>query len=241
MKLIPLKAERFREIEGDAEMLHLSLGSALGHGPDVRLVIDGFGRVIKANAAAEILANALADENSDASKIIREWAEDDFLGPASLSLTDGELSRRFTLHAIPVVRQNGDVAAILIGREPDLANHLIQAMSASRQLYKDLVSCTGAMVWEVDARGRFSYINGTEELGYSPLELMGATPVEVLGLSHAQAQSSFMARAPVKQVELQPLMKNGRKAKMMLSALPLKDAKGEWRGARGLAWVEIPD
>jgi|GEM_PF-2811079 len=235
MKLIPLRASRVRNVDGDAEMLHLSLGAALGHGPDARLVIDAQGHVIKANKAAALIADALDDRSSEAAKTVREWADDDYLGPVSLNVPDGQLARRFTLHAIPILRQNGEDAAILIGREPDLANHLMQAMSASRQLYKDLVQCAGAMAWEVDAKGRFSYLNGSTDLGYDPLELMGECPAHALGLDAQIADKVFLAKEPLHEAELWPLCKNGERACLVVSATPLFDAEGQWLGCRGMA------
>lgn len=235
MKLIPLKVGRARIGDPHEEMLHVSLREALGHGPDARLVIDHLGQVLQANQAGQALAAALEDATSDARAIVREWAEDDFLGSVSLTLKDGVIERRFTLHAIPVVRGNGMSAAILIGREPDMAGHLMQALSASRQLYKDLVGCAGAIAWETDIRGRFSYLNGAQSLGYDVLELMGEDPAFALGLDGEIATAVFSAQEPIQEVELWPLKKDGERACMVISAMPVFDANGVWQGARGMA------
>lgn len=235
MNLIPLKRSRNRVASEDEEMLHLNVASALGHGPDARLILDEGGAVIKANKAAQLLAEALEDKKSDAARIIKEWSEDDYLGPVSVTVLDGQIDRRFTLHALPVLREGGSKAAILIGREPDLANHLIQAMSASRQLYKDLVGCARAFSWETDSQGRFSYIHGCEDLGYGAMELMGEYAAHVLGLDPEIARSVFSARESIEEAELWPLCKNGERACFNVSARPIFDADGIWRGNRGMA------
>ncbi|MFZ5609963.1 MAG: diguanylate cyclase [Pseudomonadota bacterium] len=235
MKLIPLTVGQADKRRPTGEVLRLSLVAALGEGSEARLVLDAEGRVIDGNGAAADLAAALADAAGPAAKALREWAEDGYLGTLALTIAGPMAERRLTLSALPLLRENGAPAVMLFGREPDLASHLTQALAASRQLYKDLVACAGAMAWETDAQGRFSYVSGAEILGFAPLELMGEEAHRCLGIDRETAAAVFAAEERVIDVELWPCRKDGERACLTVSAAPVFDAEGHWRGARGMA------
>ncbi|RME63806.1 MAG: diguanylate cyclase [Alphaproteobacteria bacterium] len=116
------------------------------------------------------------------------------------------------------------------------SQELIAVLAASRQLYKDLVACAGGFCWETDAGGAFTFIDGSERLGYPPLALLGRDAKSVFGLDAETAALTFQAKSPLEQADVWLTHGEGRLVCLQLSARPLHDPAGNWRGARGMGF-----
>ncbi|MFN4282584.1 MAG: PAS domain-containing protein, partial [Alphaproteobacteria bacterium] len=123
---------------------------------------------------------------------------------------------------------------------PDSAGYdrsLQTALLESRQRYKDLVEIAGDFAWETDGDGRFVFVSPRGALGYAAAELVGRRALDLLGDLQAEMQDDaegFAAREPVENLQIWLRRADGEPACLRLSAVPVLDAEGRWRGARGI-------
>jgi diguanylate cyclase (GGDEF)-like protein len=143
---------------------------------------------------------------------------------------------------------------LLLARDSTFDVNFGRALVASRQLFKDLVSCSTDFVWETDADGCFAFVSGRGLLGYSPDQLDGrpardllADPVADNGLDNDgldsggldsagpnSAPNPFESLTPLDEVEIWLLAYNGARACMRASCLPVFDDAGIFQGVRGV-------
>ncbi|MHA1109168.1 MAG: PAS domain-containing protein, partial [Alphaproteobacteria bacterium] len=129
----------------------------------------------------------------------------------------------------------GDGAAVLVlARDITLERSLRAALIESRQRYKDLVEAVSDFSWETDAHGCFTFVSSGGALGYGAAELIGALAEDLDDTGMQGGESPFTTRTPVQEIEIWVKGREGESTCLLATALPLFDANGEWRGARGL-------
>ncbi|HEY4136129.1 MAG TPA: sensor domain-containing diguanylate cyclase [Alphaproteobacteria bacterium] len=106
------------------------------------------------------------------------------------------------------------------------------ALIESRQRYKDLVDIAGDFAWETDAAGVFVFVSPRGALGYRAADLIGRRAAELL--EDAEDAAAFAAREPLENLQLWLRRADGAPACLRLSAVPVADAAGLWKGARGI-------
>jgi len=126
---------------------------------------------------------------------------------------------------------------LLLGRDRALVDNLSGALAESRTRYKDLVEISSDFAWETDSDGVFTFVSPRGALGHAPRDLIGRRAAEVLPeIDHEGNHSSpFVAHARLDEASLWVRRRDGESALLSISALPLTDAAGRWRGARGVA------
>jgi PAS domain S-box-containing protein len=111
----------------------------------------------------------------------------------------------------------------------------------SEERYRSLVETTSDWIWEVDAEARYVYASDKvrELLGYTPEEVIGRTPFDLMPEPEARRlESQFMGIVaqwlPFAALENTNLHKNGRAVVLETSGVPLFGPNGEFRGYRGM-------
>ncbi|MFT6508729.1 MAG: diguanylate cyclase (GGDEF)-like protein/PAS domain S-box-containing protein [Parvibaculaceae bacterium] len=125
---------------------------------------------------------------------------------------------------------------LMLARDVSVDANLIEALTHSRSLFKDLAQCTSDFMWEIDSSNRFSYVSPPEALGYEASDLLGCSP-EMLAASPAMAeaiQSSFASRRAVQEEEIWIRSAHGKELCLRYSARPVFDLENNLIGARGV-------
>lgn len=111
----------------------------------------------------------------------------------------------------------------------------------SKAKYQALVETTSDWVWEVDAKGRYTYASPRvkELLGYEPEEVLNRTPFDFMSTKEAKRTKkifeSFVAQQkPIIALENINLHKTGHPVVLETSGMPIFDAEGKFCGYRGI-------
>jgi PAS domain S-box-containing protein len=116
-----------------------------------------------------------------------------------------------------------------------------QDLRTSRAHFRDLVESTSDWIWEVDAAGRYTYASPQiqEILGYSPEEVLGKTPFDLMPPDEARCiwQDFASCRAgskPFSHLENVNLHRDGRRVILETNGIPVFDKAGRLLGYRGV-------
>lgn len=116
-----------------------------------------------------------------------------------------------------------------------------EALRTSEERFRNLIESTTDLVWEVDAKGVYTYVSPRIEqvLGYRPEEVLGRTPFDIMPESEAKRISAFFADVAARKVPFTTLEntnrhKNGRLVVLESSGMPILDAVGGFHGYRGI-------
>ena len=104
-----------------------------------------------------------------------------------------------------------------------------------------LLEATSDWVWEVNEDGRYVYASSqiTQLLGYSPEEVLGKTPFDLMSPAEAVRVAAIFgevlaSRTPIRDLENVNLHRDGHEVVLETSGVPLFDESGAFRGYRGL-------
>lgn len=113
-------------------------------------------------------------------------------------------------------------------------------LQASEKRFKDIALNTGDWFWEVDAHGVYTYASekSFELLGYTPQELIGKTPFDLMSPRQAKAAQEFFAAVmkdhkPFRDYENWNLRKDGNPVCLLTSGIPVFSDDGTLTGYRG--------
>ncbi len=125
--------------------------------------------------------------------------------------------------------------------ERDAARAQLARLSASEARYRALVETSPDCIWEVDGKGRFTYLSPhfRQLTGYSPQAFLGRSPVDLAPPDRASAFREEMngrlaAGQPFSGVEAQVVRADGRTVVVEVSGTPRLDAAGVCQGLRGV-------
>ncbi len=111
----------------------------------------------------------------------------------------------------------------------------------SEERFRGLVESSSDWIWEVDAEGVYTYASPQVEsmLGYSPEEIVGRTPFDLMPSKEAELVSRTFRehvadRKPLAALPNTCLHKDGRAAILETSGVPFFDEEGTLRGYRGV-------
>ncbi len=111
----------------------------------------------------------------------------------------------------------------------------------SEQRFRSLVESTSDWIWEVDPKGRYTFVSPKVEelLGYRPDEVIGKTPFDFMPKNEVEKKYPLFkeivrAQKPFKNMVNINLHKNGRKVNLETSGLPIFDQNQELIGYRGI-------
>lgn len=117
----------------------------------------------------------------------------------------------------------------------------VEALRASEERFRGISESLADWIWEVDARGRFTYSSESSGrlLGYSPDEIIGKMfydfidPADVYTIREVLKEHTGN-KAPIKNLENWNITKDGRRVCLMTNGVPILDQHGELTGYRGV-------
>ena len=139
-----------------------------------------------------------------------------------------DLARRFDVTLIPVEATK----TLLVARDTTLEANLINALAASRQLFRDLALCSNDFAFETDAFAHFTYTSPGGLLGHTAQQLHGARPRTFF--PNAEVNQLFSVKDPIQGREAWTTDSKGVDACIVVTSIPMHDSTGEWCGARGV-------
>lgn len=200
--------------------------------PGPVLGLDAGGKTVFANAKGGLLQAALADGATPAIEDLIDQARAGRTESATVILKGERGPLVLDIVALPCVGGG----ALLLARDLSMERNLRAALVDSRQRYKDLVEVSSDFAWETDQQNRFIFVSPKGALGFTAEQLVGRDPRELaLGAAGPVGDASpFLAQHPVEDMEIWLRRADGRSACVVVSALPLRGADGNWRGCRGV-------
>ena len=188
------------------------------------------GAVVAANQQAQSLLNG-----GELPAIVRALVIDTRLADriqsirSNLPAQDGDSgTHRFDLTLIPAPAG----LVLIIARDSTLEANMLNALAASRQLFRDLALCSTDFAFETDVSTYFTYVSPAGLLGFSAEELHGSRPRNIF--DDARVSSLFSSKAPVCEQEVWTHGKSGGDACVVVKAKPMHDSQGAWCGTRGV-------
>lgn len=213
-----------------------------------RYVNPGFAAIFGYVSAADIVAGvsvadlvASGDRARVANNILRrvEGETDDihytFLGlRRDGSLIDVEVhGRRFDYEGRPAVI--GIILDITARKAAE------DALRESELRFHDIVKATADWVWEVDAEARYTYASESvhDFLGYTPQEILGKTPFDLMPPDEAARVGKLFAgivarRESFRDLDNLNVRKDGSMVQVSTNGMPILDPDGRLMGYRGL-------
>lgn len=207
-------------------------GGGLADWPGPAAVLRADGAVSIANRAAVALAGPLGlDGTGRLEPGIAAAIRAGHPTAVTVELPDGA-GARYVFNILPLVAGH---SALVLGRDTALESAFRDALTESRQRYKDLVEICGDFCWETGPEGFFVFVSPRGALGYSADALVGRAPDSLAdALSAADVARAFATRAGIDGIDVWVRRADGNPACLEVSALPVLDADGAWHGARGV-------
>lgn len=115
------------------------------------------------------------------------------------------------------------------------------ALRESELRFHDIVRATADWVWEVDAEARYTYASESvfDFLGYTPQEILGKTPFELMPPDEAARVAKLFAgivarHEPFRDLDNLNVRKDGSVVQVSTNGMPILDPDGRLLGYRGL-------
>ena len=220
--------------------------------PEAVLVFDREHRTIAANSAAAsrlgVAAGGLVGFDADhlplPPALIRrrlEYVDRVFETGQPVVFVDEHVGR-FTEHSLwPVSATDGTVVGVAShARDITERRRAEAALRLSEERARQMLETSFDWIWEVDTECRYTFAGPqvADLLGYSPEELIGKTPFdlmpdEVAAQLRPAVARIMAAREPLVAVENVNCHRDGSLVYLETSGRPYYDADGEYRGYRG--------
>ena len=205
--------------------------------PGPAFLADSAGRVCAANAKAGAVVVALGSGGAASlATAIVATARDRCSRHERLILPagGGETTIEFTI--LPLAQTATAADVLVLGRDATIERNFTKALLVSRQLFKDLVTCSSDFAWETDREGRFTFVSPRGALGYSAHELDGRVARSLLdsGDRAGTEPLPFESGQPLDGVELRLVRRDGSTACLEVSSVPVRSETGVWLGCRGV-------
>ncbi|MBI4968836.1 MAG: PAS domain S-box protein [Rhodospirillales bacterium] len=135
----------------------------------------------------------------------------------------------------------GGLAFALVFRQSRERGQVAERLRESEERYHDILDSSPDWIWEIDAQGRLTYASArvTEMLGYTPEELIGRSPLDLMAEAERQGAwttftALFKARLPIANVVNVNRRKDGHPVTVETSGTPVFGPDGTFRGYRGI-------
>ncbi len=142
---------------------------------------------------------------------------------------------------IGLLARTFDDMADAIETRTDEIRRANDALRDSEERFRSLVETTSDCIWEVDARGVYTYASPKirDLLGYAPEEVLGKTPFDFMPPDEAarlgrQFAEIAAAQKSFERLENVSLHKDGHQVVLETSGVPILDGEGRLAGYRGV-------
>ena len=202
------------------------------NGPSI--LIDESLNIIHQNIYSDNLVQAFQNRNPIVHGIIIRCMTNDCPENQKFSIEDETGTRHYDLFAFPVniSSKTEKPCVLLFGKDTTVEQHLTKALVESRQMFKDLVSCSTDFAWETDNKGRFKYVSSNGILGYSAYALNEKKASDLI--VGADGLNPFDTLDTINDVEIWLQRSDGEFACVQVSANPIIDNNSAWQGASGV-------
>jgi PAS domain S-box-containing protein len=136
---------------------------------------------------------------------------------------------------------NGKPCLVGIFRDVSERNQADAALHESEQRFHDIIDASADWIWEVDARARYTFVSSsvTNLLGYTPAEILGKTPFDLMLPEEAERVRLIFAEIAAKGLPFRNLdninvHKDGSLRHVLTNGMPIRDDQGQVIGYRGL-------
>ncbi len=153
----------------------------------------------------------------------------------------GDGKRIVVESSIKAIHYQGKPAFSVIFRDVTERKKMEELLRESRERFQALIESTSDWIWEVDAKGTYTYASPKvkELLGYAPEEVIGRTPFDFMSTKDAERVMDEYriivdSKRPFARMENINLHKNGRSVVLETSGVPFFDANGQLLGYRGI-------
>ncbi len=147
------------------------------------------------------------------------------------------------INGTPIFDRHGSLSG-WFGFNKDITDRVLaeQSLRESRQLYRDLVETINDLIWEVDAKGRYTYVNPRtmEIFGYQPGEVIGKSFWDTMSpdeMHHVRQLFKGLTEAPrsFNSLETTLIHKMGHQVIVDNNGKPFFDSDGTLLGFRGVS------
>jgi two-component system, cell cycle sensor histidine kinase and response regulator CckA len=111
----------------------------------------------------------------------------------------------------------------------------------SEDKFRSLVETTSDWIWEVDKRGRYTYVSPKVKdlLGHDPADVLGKTPLDLMTSEEARRIAPIFEQAVADEAPIEQLInvirhKQGREVILETTGVPFRDKEGRLAGYRGI-------
>lgn len=207
-------------------------GGGLADWPGPAAVLHADGGVSIANQAAGALADRLGlGDDGDMEPALAAAIRAGHPTAVTVEFEAGD-GARYVFNVLPLVAGE---SALVLGRDTALEDAFRDALTESRQRYKDLVKICGDFCWETGPEGHFVFVSPQGALGYGAEALVGRDPASLVDELFADdAALPFATRTGIEAVDIWVRRADGAAACLETSARPVLDRDGVWCGARGV-------
>jgi diguanylate cyclase (GGDEF)-like protein/PAS domain S-box-containing protein len=190
--------------------------------------------IIEHNIYAENLISSLKNNETILHSIIIRCLNNQCPDNQKVILECENGTRHYDLFAFPVnsIKTISDPRVLLFGKDVTVENNLTKALVDSRQMFKDLVSCSTDFAWETDGKGRFKYVSPSGILGYTAYELNDKLASNLI--VGKGGINPFDTLDDINDVEIWLQRSDASIACVQVSASPIIDNNSTWQGARGV-------
>ncbi len=201
------------------------------------LLFDADGAVVAANGEAEPLLPAFAEGGDQVLRgLVAAAAASGRTVSEKLDLPAEFGGLALELMMLPLKDSDGTTLVLALSREFTVERNFMAALLASRQLFKDLVSCSADFAWETQSDGNFAFVSQQGALGYTAHELNHRPPRQLIHPRHDENQPfPFDSRLAHEESEVWMRRADGSPACLRISSVPIYSDTGDWLGCRGVA------
>ncbi len=122
-----------------------------------------------------------------------------------------------------------------------------KALKQSEQKYRALVNTSQDVIWSINSRGCYTFVNPAVEkiYGYTPAQIIGHKFPQFVSLKRREVDRKALRQVlregkPLLQYETIHQRQDGKEIYVLVNAIPLRDSEGRIKGATGTT-VEITE